>query len=82
MPYPNEHACRLRSPGDFQSASFRRTTRRSGGKAYDVIMARPQGASGMAEQAYRYPIGSWTAAEARAHCHEHGGSFEAAAPEE
>jgi hypothetical protein len=32
----------------------------------------------MTEQAYRYPKDEWSADEARAHCKEHEGSFEAA----
>jgi hypothetical protein len=34
MPYENEHACRLRNPGDFKDGSFRRTTRKHNGKEY------------------------------------------------
>ena len=33
MPYENEHACRLRDPGDFKDGSFRRTTRKHDGKS-------------------------------------------------
>ena len=73
MPYPNEHACRLRDPGDFQANSFRRESRESDGKRYDVIMGRLKGESSMTEQAYRYPKDIWTEAEARAHCKEHKG---------
>ena len=78
MPFPNEHSCRLRSPGDFEKGSFRRTSRRSGGRRYDIIMGRLKEKSTMIEQTYRYPKSDWTAAEARAHCADHGGSFEAA----
>ena len=78
MPFPNEHSCRLRPPGSFQPDSFRRTSRRSGGKRYDVIMGRLKGKSSMTEQTYRYPKSEWSAAEAREHCRDHGGSFEAA----
>ncbi len=83
MPYPNEHACRLRDPGDFEEDSFRRSSRESDGKRYDVIMGRLTGEDTMTEQAYRYPKDVWTAAEARAHCTEHDGiSFEPASGEE
>lgn len=78
MPYPNEHACRLRDPGDFQSDSFRRTTRKHDGKEYSVIMGRLKGQDTMTEQAYRYNKGTWTAESARSHCSDHDGSFEAA----
>lgn len=78
MPYPNEHSCRLRSPGDFKDGSFRRSSRKHDGKKYDVIMGRLKGEDTMTEQAYRYPTKSWGESEARSHCKEHNGRFEAA----
>lgn len=80
MPYPNEHACRLNEPGKYKQ--FRRQSRKSSnGKTYDVIFGifSRGGRNVSEEQAYRYPKGSWTASEARAHCRDHKGSFEAAA---
>lgn len=78
-PFPNEHACRLRNPGEFQADTFRRTSRRHEGKRYDVIMGRLKGETTMTEQAYRYPSGVWSAGAARSHCTEHEGrSFEPA----
>lgn len=76
MPYPNEHACRLKSPSKY--SRFRRATRKSGGgKIYSVIYGIiRQGKS--EEQAYRYNKSSWSASEARSHCSRHGGRFEAA----
>jgi len=81
MPYPNEHACRLRDPGAFQEGRFRRTQRKTNGKTYDIIMGRLKGSDTMTEQAYRYNKKTWTAAEARAHCKAHDGRFEAASEE-
>lgn len=81
-PYPNEHACRLRDPGDFQDGSFRRTSREHDGKTYYVIMGRLEGEDTMTEQAYRYPKDSWEPVEARSHCAAHHGNFEAASTEE
>lgn len=77
-PYPNEHACRLRDPGDFQEDSFRRTERNHDGKKYSVIMGRLTGEDSLTEQAYRYGKDTWSADEARTHCSGHDGSFEAA----
>lgn len=77
-PYPNEHACRLRSPDDFQEGSFRRTTRTSDGKKYSVIMGRLEGEDTLTEQAYRYDKEVWEASEAKSHCKKHDGTFEAA----
>jgi ATP-dependent protease ClpP protease subunit len=77
-PYPNEHACRLREPDDFQPNSFRRTSRDHDGKPYDVIAGKLEGEDTMTEQAYRYPKDDWDAGDARKHCDSHDGSFEAA----
>lgn len=81
-PYPNEHACRLRDPGDFTPGSFRSTERTSGGKKYRIISGRLKEEETMTEQAYRYNKEVWEAAQARTHCKEHDGKFEAAAPKE
>ena len=77
-PYPNEHACRLRDPGDFQEDSFRRVSREHEGKKYSVIMGRLEGETTMTEQACRYPKDTWDAGEAGSHCKAHDGTFEAA----
>lgn len=77
-PFPNEHSCRLRPPGDFQADSFRRTTREHEGKKYSVIMGKLKDEDTMTEQAYRYPKEIWEAADARSHCKDHDGSFEPA----
>lgn len=80
-PYPNEFSCRLRDPDAFQADSFRRVARRSDGKKYSIIMGRLKGEITMTEQAYRYGTDDWDADEARTHCKDHGGTFEAAAKE-
>jgi len=77
-PYPNEHACRLRDPDDFQEGSFRRTSRVSDGKKYSVIMGRLEGEDTLTEQAYRYDKEVWEEGEAKTHCKDHDGTFEAA----
>ena len=81
-PYPNEYACRLRNPDDFQEGSFRRTTRVSDGKKYSVIMGRLEGEDTLTEQAYRYDKEVWDASEAKAHCKDHDGKFEPAEKQE
>jgi hypothetical protein len=77
MPYPHEHACRLRDPDDFAAGSFRSMQRLHGSKPYRVIMGKLRGKSGskdpMVEQTYRYPADVWTKGEAMAHCREHSG---------
>jgi len=81
-PYPNEHACRLKPPADFQPDSFKRTEREHEGKKYSVIMGRLKGETTITEQAYRYPKDTWESDEAKSHCESHDGSFEAAGEEE
>lgn len=77
-PYPNEHACRLRNPDDFEKDSFKRTKRDHEGKEYSIIMGKLKGETTMTEQAYRYDKTVWTPTEAKSHCSSHDGSFEAA----
>jgi phage head maturation protease len=77
-PYPNEHACRLRQPSQFQPDTYARMTRNHKGKPYDVLMARLKGEDTLTDQAFRYARDIWTASEAGAHCRDHDGSFEAA----
>ena len=78
-PFPSEHSCRLRDPGDFKDGSFRRTDRDHNGKKYSCIMGKLKGEDSMTEQAYRYKKDTWKASDARKHCQDHDGNFEAAA---
>jgi len=76
-PYPNEHACRLKPPGDYSTC--RRTTRKHDGKEYSVITCRRKDdPDKWEEQGFRYGTDAWTAAAARSHCEDHDGKFEAA----
>lgn len=75
-PYPNEHACRIQEPSKFDR--MRRGTRNHEGKEYSVIYGHVKGGDSWEEQAYRYAKGTWSADEARAHCKDHNGNFEAA----
>ena len=72
-PFANEHACRLKSPKDFKSDSFRRVKREHEGKSYSVIMGKLQGEDTMTEQSYRYPKDEWAADDAQKHCKAHDG---------
>lgn len=73
MPYPKEHACRLRQPGDFQKGSFVRSSREHEGKKYDVIQGRLKGEETLTDQAFRYSKETWDVDEARDHCTDHNG---------
>lgn len=81
-PYPNEHSCRLRDPGtlDIVGSGEHKTN----DKTYRVIFGKPKGKpkAGSVEQAYRYPVKTWSGEEARKHCQEHDGHFEPATKEE
>jgi hypothetical protein len=81
-PYPNEHACRLEDPDKYDR--FTRGTRKHEGKEYSIIFGwrEQDGKEVSEEQAYRYKKDIWTAAEARAHCKDHSGTFEAASGKE
>lgn len=80
-PYPNEHSCRLRDPDTLDIVGS--GEHKHNGKTYRVIFGKPKGKedAGSVEQAYRYPVGTWSEAEARKHCKAHGGTFEPATKE-
>ena len=82
MPFPNEHACRLRSPDDFQADSFRRIRREADGKPLDIILGRLKGQTTTTAQAFRYPKGAWEPGEARSHCEANDGKLFEPATEE
>ncbi len=81
MPYPNEHACRIRDPGEFKAGSFRRIERGEGSEKISIIIGRPKGKTTTATQAYRYDKEVWTEKRAHTHCTENDGAFEAATKE-
>lgn len=78
MPYPSEHACRLHEPGLYEEDSFRRIKRGD----LVLIIGKKKGQDTTEAQAYRYPVGDWEEAEARAHCKKAGGKFEPATEED
>jgi HK97 family phage prohead protease len=72
-PFPNNHACVI----DDSLKVVGSQTREHNGKKYTVrIGKKPGGGSG--DHSYLYPKDTWTEAEARAHCKDHDGTFEAA----
>jgi hypothetical protein len=76
LPYPNEHACRLRNPDDFEKDSFRRIEK----DGLSIIIAKLKGESETSAQAYRYPIEKWSEEKAKTHCEKNNGIFEEASP--
>lgn len=77
MPLPNFHACRLEDPDKYIRIRPGDDRKAENGKTYRVLYGFLRG-GGSEQQAFRYPRDTWTAAEARAHCLEHDGTFEAA----
>ena len=73
MPFPNEHACRIRDPKDFQADSFRRLDEKADGKPLGIIIGRLKGKTTTTTQSFRYPKADWTEAEGRSHCTDHDG---------
>jgi hypothetical protein len=82
VPYPNEHSCRLRDPETLDIVGS--GERKHNGKTYRVIFGKPKGEkdAGSVEQAYRYPVETWSETEARKHCQDHDGAFEPATGKE
>lgn len=79
-PYPNEHACRVKDPGQY--VRIRRQKRNHEGKDYYALIGFKSG-GGSEDQAYRYPKDIWTEAAARSHCKSHDGEvFEPAKKED
>jgi hypothetical protein len=76
-PYPNEHACRLLDPSQFDEFARKNCAEKHDGKCIDVIYGIKEGASKI--QALRYPKDAWTAAAAKSNCESRGGAFEPAA---
>jgi HK97 family phage prohead protease len=74
-PYPNEHACRLKTP-NYDKYARKNCEQKHDGKCIDVIYGIKGGKSEI--QALRYPKKIWDVAAARSHCKSRGGSFEAA----
>lgn len=76
MPYPNQHACRIKEPSLFQSDTFR--TLHTKTKGLTLISAKLKSSGKSEVQAYRYDKKIWNRSRAASHCSSHHGSFEAA----
>lgn len=76
MPYPNQHACRIKEPSSFKKGSFR--TLHTKQKGLSLIVGELKSSGKSATQAFRYAKTDWTADRARKHCSSHQGRFDAA----
>lgn len=68
MPYPTEHAARIKDPGDFQEGSFRSKKIDTGIR---LIVGRLKGETTATAQAYRFHIDHFTASEAKKWLKDH-----------
>ena len=62
MPYPTEHAARIRDPGAFDPDSFRSKDLKGGVR---IILGKLKGQDSMTVQAYRFSIDQFTSEEAK-----------------
>ena len=75
-PFENEHSCRLEDPSKYDRFARKNCFQKHDGKCIDFIFGVKEGKSEV--QAMRYNKEVWTEAEAKSHCKDHDGSFEAA----
>jgi hypothetical protein len=75
-PYPNEHACRLKSPNQYEKFARKNCEAKVNGKCVDFIYGIKEGKSEL--QAMRFDKAKWDAGDARAYCEENKGKFEPA----
>jgi len=78
MPYPNEHACRLKPPSVLEGFRVARVTKPDGRIFINGFKGPIDKPTDAVTQAVRYPKGQFSADKARADCSRMGGSFEAA----
>jgi signal peptide peptidase SppA len=77
MPFPNEHACRLKNPDDYKSFRRQNNAASVNGKPVDHIYGIVSDDKSDL-QSIRYPVRHWGASDARENCQAKGGSFEVA----
>ena len=68
MPYPHEHAARIRNPDAFEPNSFRS---KQISRGIRMILGKLKGSSTMTAQAYRFAADQFTADEAKRWLREH-----------
>jgi len=79
-PYPNEHACRLKDPGQYDSFARKNCEQKHDDKCIDVIYGIKKNKSEI--QSLRYKKDVWDEGAAKTHCKGRGGTFEAASKSE
>ena len=74
-PSEDNHICRL---SDKEHDKFRSAKRKHDGKPYTIRYGKIKGSAKWEEYEYFYPVSDWSSSEAKAHCKDHKGRFEAA----
>jgi HK97 family phage prohead protease len=74
-PSEDNHICRL---SDKEHDKFRSAKRKHDGKSYTIRYGKIKGSTKWEEYEYFYPVSDWLSTEAKAHCKDHEGRFEAA----
>ena len=74
-PSEDNHICQLSTK---EHDKFRSAKRKHDDKPYTIRYGRIKGSTKWEEYEYFYPVSDWSAAEAKAHCKDHEGNFEAA----
>ena len=80
MPLPNQHAARMKDPGEFEKGSFRRVNDKFG-PGIDAIFGRLKGKSTLTLQSIHFDSSKFTSSQAKTWLKEHdysAASFEAA----
>lgn len=79
-PYPNEHACRLKSPDGYDKFARKNCAVKSNEKCIDFIFGIKENKSEL--QSMRYDKDDWSESEAKSHCDSKDGKFEPAIKKE
>jgi len=74
-PSEDNHVCRL---SDKEHDKFRSAKRKHDDKPYTIRYGKIKNSTKWEEYEYFYPVSDWSSAEAKAHCKDHEGRFEAA----
>src|SRR5512141_1972147 len=72
MPYPSEHAARVKDPGAFDPNSFRSKNLKPGIR---IIVGKLKGETSMSVQAYRFSVSDYTPEKAKQWLKEHNVSY-------
>ena len=82
-PYPNEHACRIKSPDDFDRLRRKNCFKEINGKCVDYIFGIKDvdGEEKVELQAMRFKKDDWDKDDAEKACKDAGGTFEPASEE-